>query len=249
MNSELLAACLDSSVPFSLQHLRVKDVVDREGGWKLEDLNALLPERMVHLVRSIPVPFSIQILDEVFWGLSPSGLFTVKSAFELLQEDSAIGVLDIQKWGWISRLFCSEKIKIFVWIILHDCLLTNSFRFRRHWSTTADCPRCPGLEETTMHVLRDCSFAREEWAKSRRDAVFFGVMEQQQWLQTYGVLQHGALDALERGATFLSTVWHIWKARNAFIFFCSSNYASRRQHTADAPWKHWRVILWCIGRK
>jgi len=190
MNSGPLATCLDSPVPLSLRHLRVKDVVDGEGGWKLEDLNALLPERMVHLVRSIPVPFSIQIPDEVFWGLSPSGLFTVKSAFELLREDSTIGVRDIQKWGWISRLFCSEKIKIFVWIILHDYLLTNCFRYRKHWSTTADCPRCPGLEETTMHVLRDCSFACEVLAKSRRDVVFFGVMEPQQWLQTYGVLQH-----------------------------------------------------------
>lgn len=38
------------------------------------------------------------------------------------------------------------------------------------------------------------------------------------WIQEQGVVQRGAVDAVQLGIDFLSTAWHIWKARNTWIF-------------------------------
>ena len=48
--------------------------------------------------------------------------------------------------------------------------------------------------------------------------IFFQCNEPTRWLQEYGVVQRGEFDALQLGVDFLTTAWHIWKARNAWIF-------------------------------
>lgn len=110
-----LASCMQEQVPEASRHLRIVDFLHEEGTWNLQTLNEHLPHHLVEVVRTIPVPVTIQIPDEVYWGLSTTGLFTVKSAFDLLRNEKAVDECNLQKWGWVSRLFCSEKIKSFIW--------------------------------------------------------------------------------------------------------------------------------------
>lgn len=49
-------------------------------------------------------------------------------------------------------------------LCLERCFLCNSVRVFRHLSNSAACGRC-GMDETCLHVLRDCSFVRASWIK------------------------------------------------------------------------------------
>lgn len=42
-----------------------------------------------------------------------------------------------------------ENVEHFLWIVMHDSLPTNAFRFRRHLTTDASCPWC-GLDLISM---------------------------------------------------------------------------------------------------
>lgn len=42
-------------------------------------------------------------------------------------------------------------------------ILTNKKRWRKWLTYNADCPRCNQGEESVLHVIRDCKWAREVW--------------------------------------------------------------------------------------
>jgi len=69
--------------------LRICDALSAEGVWDLGILHSLLPPRLVDIVRAIPMPLYADDSDAVFWGVSPNGLFTVRSAYGLLRDDEA----------------------------------------------------------------------------------------------------------------------------------------------------------------
>lgn len=60
-----------------------------------------------------------------------------------------------------------------------------------------------------MHVMRDCPFALQVWAKSAQGMEFFQSQEPMRRLQEFSVVQRGSSDALQQGTDFLSTTWHI----------------------------------------
>ena len=52
-----------------------------------------------------------------------------------------------------------------MYIVAHGKLMCNAERFRRHLTSSPTCIRC-GLEETPLHVLRDCGVCEEDLAAS-----------------------------------------------------------------------------------
>ncbi|CAN1788431.1 Putative ribonuclease H protein At1g65750 [Linum perenne] len=76
-----------------------------------------------------------------------------------------------------------------------------------------NCRLCPGLAEDGMHVLRDCTSARDFWKAflpPDRSASFF-VGDINGWLSnTLNDTEHG----LQNG----NAMWLLWKARNEDIF-------------------------------
>ncbi|CAN1799977.1 Putative ribonuclease H protein At1g65750 [Linum perenne] len=95
------------------------------------------------------------------WGLEPNGIFSVRSAFQLLQGLAAAPQKTIWKrvWGWQGP----NKIKHFLWLASHDRLLTNVDRSRRHLTNQVVCPRCYAQAENLQHIFLDCPFALQVW--------------------------------------------------------------------------------------
>ncbi|KAJ1388012.1 Ribonuclease H-like superfamily [Sesbania bispinosa] len=64
-----------------------------------------------------------------FWSAHALGVYSAKSTFTWLHKAS------FQRpptdWKWIWRLPIPEKLKFFIWVILHNALPTNSFRLKR----------------------------------------------------------------------------------------------------------------------
>ncbi|XP_031120505.1 uncharacterized protein LOC116023644 [Ipomoea triloba] len=67
---------------------------------------------------------------------------------------------------WVWRTNCTEKIKIFLWKILKNGLMTNVERQRRGLSATATCPCCGVYDETMDHLFRQCDVAAECWSSA-----------------------------------------------------------------------------------
>ncbi|CAL0326258.1 unnamed protein product [Lupinus luteus] len=58
-----------------------------------------------------------------------------------------------------------QRIRFFLWRVVHGALLTNKVRVDRHLTIDAGCKICNVHVETPIHVLRDCPFAAEVWRK------------------------------------------------------------------------------------
>ncbi|CAN1747316.1 Putative ribonuclease H protein At1g65750 [Linum perenne] len=167
--------------------------------------------------------------DNGVWGDNHDGRFTVKSAYNLIanQRTPETGINWDKVWKWNGPY----RIKAFLWLSVHERLLTNSERVRRHFSSSAVCPRCGAGDESVIHALRDCPLAAETWFH----AGFNG--DDRSWS---GSVAEWILNGLQssKGLLFGVTAWMIWKSRNEFIF---SNSTASAQHTAH------RSINWTIA--
>ncbi|CAN1126971.1 Putative ribonuclease H protein At1g65750 [Linum perenne] len=136
-------------------------------------------------------------------------------------------------WKTVWRWKGPSRVKHFLWLVAHNRILTNVERQRRHLTNEAGCQRCTGLNEDTLHVIRDCKVAREVWSSLLPpgfDGNFF-TDDLQTWLQ------HGLKHA-EWGLSFGITLWILWKARNETTF---------ESKLATCDQLRLRVLHWIAG--
>ncbi|KAE8768434.1 hypothetical protein D1007_60080 [Hordeum vulgare] len=97
----------------------------------------------------VPLPTS-SANDSASWSLSPSGQFSVSSAYVAL---CRVPVLPWLSPHWKAPL--PLKIKIFVWQLLHDRLPSGTEVLKRHGPGNGTCPLCH-VPETGTHILFSC---------------------------------------------------------------------------------------------
>ncbi|KAJ9159056.1 hypothetical protein P3X46_024587 [Hevea brasiliensis] len=86
-------------------------------------------------------------------------------------------------WSWPGP----QRVRSFLWLALHNRLLTNQERARRHLCNVDTCDIRLGHVETVLHVLRDCTIARRVWSAflppDKRTSFFAYHWTLQGWLQ------------------------------------------------------------------
>ncbi|CAN1167457.1 Putative ribonuclease H protein At1g65750 [Linum perenne] len=145
--------------------------------------------------------------DRITWGLKRDGRFIIRSAY-LLDAEEEGNTLD-PIWRW-KRL---QRIRQFLWLVTHNCLLTNSERHRWHLAEIGSCQVCPGQEEFVLHVLRDCPLASATWellALPSSDQTFFQT-PLLPWIERF-------IRKSEHCLLFEVTCWWLWRARNDRVF-------------------------------
>ncbi|CAN1824010.1 Putative ribonuclease H protein At1g65750 [Linum perenne] len=149
--------------------------------------------------------------DELIWGPDPKGLFSIKSAYEILAAIDR-SVVD-QRWKAVWNWQGLNRVRLFLWLAVHNRLLTNSERRRRHLCTDDICTRCRAGTEDVLHVLRDCPLAKSTWLSLipayDHQSFFTGTLLE--WFTR-------ELNSSNRGQLVGITAWLIWKARNESIF-------------------------------
>ncbi|CAN1186902.1 Putative ribonuclease H protein At1g65750 [Linum perenne] len=95
------------------------------------------------------------------WGSDPKGLFSIKSAYEILATINRSS--PDRRWNSVWQRQGPQRVRLFLWLAVHNRLLTNAERKRRHLCSDDVCTRCRVGAEDALHVLRDCSFARNIW--------------------------------------------------------------------------------------
>lgn len=96
--------------------------------------------------------------DKAVWALESSGKFTPKSLYRLIKHSGLVDLRMIEVWGVKLPL----KIRIFLWMLRHDRVLTGEQLKIRKSKKSEKCKYC-GKLETRNHLFFNCNIAKMIW--------------------------------------------------------------------------------------
>ncbi|GKA47117.1 LURP1-like domain-containing protein [Tanacetum coccineum] len=131
------------------------------GGWNWEELSTFISHETLKISASHSVSPSHEDKDSMYWGCSSIGKFSMKSALKFIRNEG--DTQDYRKWEIVWKAPVFERIKMFIWLALHDRLLTNSQRVARRLTDDPRCTRCGADEEPLYHILRRCPLSYMIW--------------------------------------------------------------------------------------
>ncbi|GLU16149.1 hypothetical protein SLE2022_325970 [Rubroshorea leprosula] len=137
-----------------------------------------------------------------------------------------------------EKLHCAERIRLFVWLLVRGRVLTNSVRVACHMAPLPLCPRCDSSNETPIHLLRDCFYAKTVWSLLGFAMSEFLTLDSFPWLKKFSTISRAFTfrqAEVSRAILFLSAIWLIWKDRNALVF---QNHRSRPQKLCAMIWQY-----------
>jgi len=149
--------------------------------------------------------------DVVIWKFDKKGCFFVKSVYKFLTTNDA-GIY--YKKIWKGKI--PAKIKIFLWLVANNALLTRDNMIKRKWTGDPSCLFCE-CNESVSHLLFQCSLAKAVWAVVAHCVGASNVPRNfnqcwawcEQWLP-YGNKFHAI--------GIVAICWAIWKTRNSACF-------------------------------
>lgn len=121
----------------------------------------ILPGEVIHKIANYPPPSILLNDDEYFWGATPDGSFTTKSATitQMGFHTSTPGTNFNYIWKWKGN----ERIQTSLWKLGHEIMFTNVERHRRMMATSKLCPIRDAGGETILHQFRDCHTSFAIW--------------------------------------------------------------------------------------
>ena len=200
--------------PLQLQDATVIEFWDPQVGWLFDKFANFLPADVLQKIAAFELIEDEEAVDEIFWNGSPSGGFTIGSAMKLVHLNPDEEVAVDGTWKIIWQLPVPQRIKFFMWLSYQDRIMSNGNRFLRRLTDDPRCFACGEVEESTLHILRDCPVARLVWRQ-------LGVLtETNQWrgqLKEWLIanLRGQLMDNEESWSRMFSvTCWWLWKWRN-----------------------------------
>lgn len=95
------------------------------------------------------------------WKWATKEMFSVSETYKKLHQFD-LGV-NAHSWKIIWEVRVPQRVRMFMWTLWHERILTNDERVRRHMTNYRSCERCSHVDESSIHALRDCSFAKAVW--------------------------------------------------------------------------------------
>ncbi|XP_018463807.1 uncharacterized protein LOC108834986 [Raphanus sativus] len=100
--------------------------------------------------------------DGYAWNHTKSGVYTVKSGYNLLQSTKMDSCTEVREpsttrlKSHVWKIKAPSKIQHFLWQAISGCVATAERLTYRHLGTDRSCPRCAGPEESINHLLFEC---------------------------------------------------------------------------------------------
>jgi hypothetical protein len=157
--------------------------------------------------------------DQLRWGRTDGGEFSLKEARHYIAGQAQRDMEPHWERLWSYPQW--TKIKIFKWLVLQKKILTWENLVKRGFHGPSRCHLCEGQEETTDHLLDECTYATEIW-----DWVAMGFLQTDRvkgdiratlknWKALYS---ENEVVNLCWGLTPGMVIWEIWKERNMRLF-------------------------------
>jgi ribonuclease HI len=148
------------NIPDHLKGFKVKDLVDQHGGWNWSLFHEWLPKDIQNKIAAILPPNMENGQDErCSVGGNKKG-FAISIMYQNLCGFNKEAV--DPNWSRIWKIAAPERVKTFLWLVLHNRLLTNDCKAKMGLGH-AMCEYCHNNAETVIHVLRDCPIAMNFW--------------------------------------------------------------------------------------
>ena len=114
----------------------------------------------------------------------------------------------------------AREDSLFLWLANHGKLLTNEERCRRHLAEDSHHLICNELNESCLHVLRDCPAAYYVWAYLVPRDMFpnFFSLDFDDWFCYNLKSKKQFSDGISWPMIFGVGCWFLWKRRNMEIF-------------------------------
>lgn len=111
--------------------------------------------------------------DSWWWLCDPSAVYSLKSAFHILQTSIAnsSGLANLQNSDFFKKLWCNKvpmKLMVFAWQMILDRIPTKCNLQKRNilnQNQSLTCALCSQHEESMMHLFFNCNFASLIWCK------------------------------------------------------------------------------------
>eukprot|EP00258_Populus_trichocarpa_P027694 XP_024443713.1 uncharacterized protein LOC112324533 [Populus trichocarpa] len=209
---------LEREVQVDTLDYTVADMVDDRGNWKWDVFAHLIPMQIVMSIVGYTPPMQDGIDDTVGWDHSSNGKLTVRTAYMVLEERGEMDQDPI--WRLIRKWQGMERIKVFLWTVAHNSIMTNDLRYRRHLTANRFCDHCGTEVETLTHALRDCPKARKIWevfVKVENRELFFS-QNWYAWLVSNMSARNRNTDHGAWSLEFGIALWYIWKERCNRVF-------------------------------
>ncbi|KAK8996202.1 hypothetical protein V6N11_076449 [Hibiscus sabdariffa] len=106
-----------------IDHMHFADMLQADSNSNTSRLSALLDPVAVPCVIGVLPPSLDDARDIVAWRCTPTGVFTVASAYASLLSESWDSC--DPKWACIWSLPVAQRVRMFLWLVLRQRLLTN----------------------------------------------------------------------------------------------------------------------------
>lgn len=209
-----LSASVTALLPPEELGKRVADYWLQGLGWDRMKLSQWLPESIIMKLLAVVVNNLPGVHDSLSWQGTSNGAFTVSSAYSLLCCESEARPCMELFFHQIWRVVVPERVRIFLWLVGHQVIMTNMERARRHLGDTAVCPICNGAVESIIHVLRDCPAMVGIWTRlipPRKRQEFFTKTLLEWLFDNLRVASVG--EGGDWPTVFSMTIWWGWKWR------------------------------------
>jgi hypothetical protein len=154
--------------------------------------------------------------DQLHWKLTKNGEFSVKSMY-----------LDIINTGPISRskhvwkVKVPLKIKVFMWFVHKQVILTKDNLAKRNWTGSRRCSFCDH-DESIKHLFLDCPMAKILW---RSVHIAFNITPPNTINTLFGTWLDGIDSETARHIRVgvCALLWAVWNCRNDLVFNRTTN--------------------------
>ena len=100
-------------------------------------------------------PSCLSIKDQLGWGRT--GQYTVKEGYKIISKDQTM----VEKvWKLVWHPDSIPKVNTFIWLLLHNKLLTAENLRKRGILGPSCCALCHSAEETSSHLFIQCEISR-----------------------------------------------------------------------------------------
>ncbi|KAK1258442.1 hypothetical protein QJS04_geneDACA006646 [Acorus gramineus] len=197
------------------------------GSWQVELLRGRLnttetDQYAVLMDRISPLRILEASVDQIRWQPNAAGTFSVKSAYAWWRVNGAGILPTCPRFNQIWRPKVPLKIKVFMWFLSLERLLTRAYRARWAPNDSKACPLCAEPLETAQHLFCTCPVSRELWDEV---GVQTGTWTAFTSLEEMWEGQPGRVNPTDNSleATIARTIvpagaWTIWRTRNEVIF-------------------------------
>lgn len=199
---------------------RVREFWIEGSGWDWGLLSTVLPMDVLTGIAGFALVSELDVSDGLAWKFESDGVYSTSSAFKLLFDGDQSPPRDVMLFKLIWKLHVPERMRTFLWLIIHGRILTNAERCRRHLSLSDLCPLCSLHSESLLHLFRDCPSISALWGGIVPLDIIgdFYTLEFKEWLLLNLSNSSYHADGLPWKDWFVVVLWWCWKWRNDWVF-------------------------------